>query len=57
MNDKFTRDALIGEEWMALRQIASGGKAAGIPLSVQTKLVSLGLIEREHYGRLRRGAE
>jgi ribosomal protein S19E (S16A) len=52
MNDKFIRDALIGEEWMALRQIASGGKAGGIPQSAQTKLASLGLIERDHYGRM-----
>jgi len=52
MNDKLIRDALIGEEWMALRKIASGGKAAEIPLSVQTKLMMLRLIDRDHYGRL-----
>jgi hypothetical protein len=52
MNDKYLKDTLVGEEWMALRQIASGGKAAGIPQSVQTKLVMLRLIDRDHYGRL-----
>jgi hypothetical protein len=52
MNDKLIRDALMGEDWMALRQIASGAKAAGIPQSVQTKLVMLRLIDRDHYGRL-----
>jgi hypothetical protein len=52
MNDHFLEESLIGEEWMALRQIASGGKAAAITQSVQTRLVVLGLITRDHYGRL-----
>ena len=52
MNDLFLKNTLIGEEWMALRKIASGGKAAEIPLSIQTKLVMLRLIDRDHYGRL-----
>jgi hypothetical protein len=52
VNDQYLKDSLIGEEWMALRQIASGGKAAEIPHSVQTHLIVLGLIARDHYGRL-----
>ena len=53
MNDQFLKNTLIGEEWMALRKIAlSGGKAAEIPLSVQTKLMMLRLIDKDHYGRL-----
>jgi hypothetical protein len=52
MKDHFLKESLIGEEWMALRQIASGGKAAAITQSVQTRLVVLGLIIRDHYGRL-----
>ena len=51
MNDRL-KDSLIGEEWMALRWIASGGKAAEVPQSVQTHLVVLGLIARDDYGRL-----
>jgi hypothetical protein len=39
MKDHFLKESLIGEEWMALRQIASGGKAAAIAQSVQTRLV------------------
>jgi hypothetical protein len=27
-NDQSLKNTLVGEEWMALRQIASGGKAA-----------------------------
>jgi len=52
VKDHFLKESLIGEEWMALRQIASGGKAAAITQSVQTRLVVLGLITRDHYGRL-----
>jgi hypothetical protein len=37
---------------MALRQIASGAKAAAIPESVRTRLVVLGLIARDDYGHL-----
>ena len=52
MNDHFLKDALSGEEWMALRQIASGGKAAAIPASVCSKLMVLGLVSKDDYGRL-----
>jgi hypothetical protein len=52
MNEQYLKDTLLGEEWMTLRQIASGRKAAEIPLSVQTKLMMLRLIDRDHYGRL-----
>ena len=52
MKNPLLQESLIGEEWMALRQIASGGKAAAITQSVQTRLVVLGLITRDHYGRL-----
>ena len=52
MKDHFLKESFIGEEWMALRQIASGGKAAAITQSVQTRLVVLGLITRDHYGQL-----
>jgi len=43
---------LIGEEWMALRQIALGAKAAAIPQSVRTRLEVLDLISRDNYGQL-----
>jgi hypothetical protein len=52
MSDEELRGSLLGEEWMALRRIASGHKAAEIPLSVQAKLTVLGLIAKDHYGRL-----
>jgi hypothetical protein len=52
MKDHFLKESLIGEEWMALRQIASGGKAAAIPRSVRTRLADLGLIARDDYGQL-----
>ena len=52
MKNQYLKDELLGEEWMALRQIASGRKAAEIPLSVQTRLMVLRLIDRDHYGRL-----
>jgi hypothetical protein len=38
MNNPVLKDTLIGEEWMALRQIASGAKAVAIPRSVRTRL-------------------
>ena len=31
MNNPVSKDTLIGKEWMALRQIALGAKAAAIP--------------------------
>ena len=46
------KNTLIGEEWMALRQIASGAKAAAIPRSVRTRLEVLDLIARDDYGQL-----
>jgi hypothetical protein len=52
MTDQELRDTLFGEEWMALRGIAWGGKAAEAPLSVQTRLMVLGLIAKDHNGRL-----
>jgi Mn-dependent DtxR family transcriptional regulator len=52
MNNPFLKDILIGEEWMALRQIASGVKAAAIPRSVRTRLEDLDLITRDDYGHL-----
>jgi hypothetical protein len=52
INNPLLRDTLIGEEWMALRQIASGAKAAAIPRSVRTRLEVLDLISRDDYGQL-----
>jgi ribosomal protein S19E (S16A) len=50
MNNHVSKDALIGEEWMALRQIAFGAESAQIPRSVRTRLEALGLIARGDYG-------
>lgn len=52
MSKQVFGDHLLGEEWMALRQIASGGRAAAVTQSVQAKLLTLGLISRDGYGRL-----
>jgi len=52
MNDQSLKKALVGEEWMALRQIADGTKAAAIPRSVRARLEALGLIVRDDYGQL-----
>lgn len=52
MNNPVLKDTLMGEEWMALRQIAFGTKAAAIPRSVRTRLEVLGLIARDDYGQL-----
>jgi len=52
MNNPVSKDTLIGEEWMALRQIALGRKAAAIPRSVRTRLEVLDLISRDDYGQL-----
>src|ERR1043166_1414725 len=52
MNGPALKDTLIGEEWMALRQIALGAKAAAIPRSVRTRLEVLDLISRDDYGQL-----
>jgi len=52
MNSPVSKDTLIGEEWMALRQIALGVKAAAIPRSVRTRLEVLDLITRDDYGHL-----
>jgi hypothetical protein len=52
INNPLLRDTLIGEEWMALRQIALGAKAAAIPRSVRTRLEVLDLISRDDYGQL-----
>jgi len=52
MNNPVSKDTLIGEEWMALRQIALGAKAAAIPRSVRTRLEVLDLISRDDYGQL-----
>ena len=50
MNGPALKDSLIGEEWMALRQIAFGSEPAQIPRSVRTRLEALGLIARGDYG-------
>jgi hypothetical protein len=47
MNNPVLTDTLIGEEWMALRQITLGEKAAAIPRSVRTRLEVLDLISRD----------
>jgi Mn-dependent DtxR family transcriptional regulator len=52
MNDSVLKDTLTGEEWMALRQLALGAKAAVIPRSVRTRLEVLDLISRDDYGQL-----
>ena len=52
MNNPVSKDTLIGEEWMALRQIALGAKAVAIPRSVRTRLELLDLISRDDYGQL-----
>jgi hypothetical protein len=52
MNGPALKGTLIGEEWMALRQIALGAKAAAIPRSVRTRLEVLDLISRDDYGQL-----
>jgi len=52
MNDSDLKKSLIGEEWMALRQIAEGTKAAAIPRSVRGRLEALGFIVRDDYGQL-----
>jgi hypothetical protein len=52
INNPLLRDTPIGEEWMALRQIALGAKAAAIPRSVRTRLEVLDLISRDDYGQL-----
>ena len=48
MHERPLKDTLIGKEWMALRQIASGAKAAAIPRSVRIRLEVL----RDDYGQL-----
>jgi hypothetical protein len=50
MNGPVLKNSLIGEEWMALRQIAFGAEPAQIPRSVRTRLEALGLIARGDYG-------
>ena len=35
MNDSALKKSLIGEEWMALRQVAEGTKAVTIPRSLR----------------------
>ena len=50
LNMNNLKDTLTGEEWMALRQIALGAKAAAIPRSVRTRLEVLDLIARDDYG-------
>ena len=52
MNERPLQDTLIGEEWMALRQIAFGAPAAAVPRSVRNRLEVLGLIRRDDYGQL-----
>ena len=52
MNHATLKNTLVGEEWMALRQIADGTKAAAIPRSVHARLEALGLIVRDEYGQL-----
>jgi hypothetical protein len=52
MNDQSKKNALVGEEWMALRQVAAGTKAAAIPRSVRARLEALSLIARDDYGQL-----
>jgi hypothetical protein len=51
MNNLVLKDTLIGEEWMALRQIALGA-APAIPRSVRTRLEVLDLISGDDYGQL-----
>jgi hypothetical protein len=50
MNDQSLKNALVGEEWMALRQIAGATQTAAIPRSVRTRLEVLGLIASDDYG-------
>jgi ribosomal protein S19E (S16A) len=50
MNEPVLEDTLIGEEWMALRQVAYTTKAAAIPRSVRARLETLGLVVRDDYG-------
>jgi ribosomal protein S19E (S16A) len=52
MNNPGFKDTLIGEEWMELREIAFGTKAAAIPRSVQTRLEAQGVLARDDYGQL-----
>ena len=52
MNNSALKKNIIGEEWMALRQIALGAKAAAVPRSVRTRLEVLDLISRDDYGQL-----
>jgi hypothetical protein len=52
MNNPVLKDTLIGEEWMALRQVASGGQDSELPHSVRRRLVFLGLAARDNLGRL-----
>jgi len=51
MNNSALKKNIIGEEWMALRQIAEGSKAAAIPRSVRARPEALGLIVRDDYGQ------
>jgi hypothetical protein len=53
MSDQELKGSLLGEEWMTLRRIASGGQAADVPLSIKAKLTVLGLVTRDNFGRLR----
>jgi len=50
MNDQSLKNSLVGEEWMALRQIADTTKTAAIPRSVRGRLETFGLIARDDYG-------
>ena len=49
MNEPVLEDTLIGEEWMALRQIALGTPAAAIPRSVRARLEDMGVVARDEY--------
>ena len=49
MNSPVLKDTLIGEEWMALRQIALGTQAAAIPRSVRARLEAMGVVARDDY--------
>ena len=49
MNSPVLKDTLIGEEWMALRQIALGTQVAAIPRSVRARLVDMGVVARDDY--------
>jgi hypothetical protein len=49
MNNKQLKATLLGEEWMALRQIARGTEAAAIPRSVRARPEAMGVVAKDDY--------